>query len=634
MARGLRTIGVGTALAWALAAGNAHAVGSLSSHGHTPLEQRVVLAVGPQRTTLWSQLRLRAEPGLVAVVVPAAPGAALDWATPAFTEALELATAPRIVPPDGTTGVCEGDHVPPDVTDVVGVLYHEPVLEAEEVVTLSDAAAVVAWATAHGMNVSPDLEIGMVGLGDVRFVVASFQAAGGDVLTPTLRVVAPAPAPFLPFVLGQATDAVLDVTVWTIADGHAHLDGTAVTVDPDDLVYDAESGETNYESVRAAALAPYGPHAWLTECASRGALVAPVDLPTTDHVVPPVVESYFAAGALYDLGGFDAKACTEAALAALALQAPVAASCPRAELGIVDGIGSCSEAPLRGEVAPEALRCGSADDLAVALSGIEAASAELTRLAMRIAPGSTGFSEPVDVITGATTVTPVLEAGDIDLDSCEEPPAEPLPDDPSHTATVPVYRRDRGCGSAPAAAPAYWTTVEVDSGEEAPEAYYADTDCSGNTSGTRAVYDSGSSSTPATGDGSSSADSGTSGDDCDSGSSSSSTSGDDCGGDSGTTSSGDDCSSDSGSSSGDDCDSYEGESDSCDSGSGSSGGDDCGGSSSGGGDDCGGGSSGGGESCDLGDCSIGHRRVRPRLSILVMALISLLTPLRRFTRRR
>src|SRR5688572_19445004 len=180
------------ALTGVLASRDASALGSLSSDGHTPLEQRVVLSVGPDRTTLWVQLRLRSEPGTVAVVVPASPGAALDWASPAWTEALEQATAPRILPPPGTTGACPGSDEPEDTTDVIGILQHEAVLAPVEVLALADAATVASWAAQYDLIVPPSLEEAMGALGAVRFVVARFESGGGDVLTPTVRVVAPA----------------------------------------------------------------------------------------------------------------------------------------------------------------------------------------------------------------------------------------------------------------------------------------------------------------------------------------------------------------------------------------------------------------------------------------------------------
>jgi hypothetical protein len=620
-----------TVLAGMLATAEALAQGSMSSHGHTPLEQRVVVAVGPERTTSWAQLRARTEPGTLAIVVPASPGAALDWASPAWTEALEEATAPRILPPPGTSGSCPGAGAPEDATHVIGVLQHEPVLAPVEVLALADAATVASWAAQHGIAVPAVLEQAMTDLGSVRFVVARFETAGGEVLTPTVRVVAPAIEATLPLSLATASDAVLGVTVWTLAPGSAALDGPPAALDEDDLVYDAVTGETNYEAVRGGALATLGPRGWLTETSSRTAMVQTIELEATTHTIEPVVDTYFAAGALYDLGAFDGKACAAAAGAALAQSVPVAASCARAELGYVEG-GSCVEAPAPRELDPSVLRCGTADDLAVALSGLQPTTLRLTRAALRVTPGAGGERAAVTV-GPAASIDPVIEAGDLDTADCPLEPEPVPPDDGSRSESVPVYRRDRGCSGDAAGAPVSWTTVEVEAGEEAPDAYYQDTDCSGNTTGSYTTYDQGSSSVdvPDTADTGSSAsddcdsyDGSSSGDDCSSDTTGSS--GDDCSSESG--SSGDDCSSDSGSS-GDDCDSYDGSSgaDDCDSG-GSSGSDGCDSGGSSGGDGCGG-------STSSGDCAVsGGRRVRPRFSVLCMGAFGLLAPLRRLFRAR
>ncbi|HSN99820.1 MAG TPA: hypothetical protein VLS89_16100, partial [Candidatus Nanopelagicales bacterium] len=84
-----------------LSGGWAHAFGTLSSGEAAPLEQRVALAVGPDRTTLWTSVRVSSSGpgGALGIVAPAAPGAALDWSSSAWFEALEVATAPRVLAP-------------------------------------------------------------------------------------------------------------------------------------------------------------------------------------------------------------------------------------------------------------------------------------------------------------------------------------------------------------------------------------------------------------------------------------------------------------------------------------------------------------------------------------------------------
>src|SRR5262245_9717842 len=92
---------------------DAGAVGWMVSSGTEAREERVALAVSPGRTTLFSQLRVESQGGTFAIVVPVADGAALDWSSRAFFEALETSTAPRVIGPQGVEAACPGSDEPP-----------------------------------------------------------------------------------------------------------------------------------------------------------------------------------------------------------------------------------------------------------------------------------------------------------------------------------------------------------------------------------------------------------------------------------------------------------------------------------------------------------------------------------------
>ncbi|RLB56665.1 MAG: hypothetical protein DRI90_18535 [Deltaproteobacteria bacterium] len=607
----------------------AQALGSISAGDHLPLEQRVLISLGPDRTTLWTQLRVDTKPGPLAVVVPALPGAALDWSTPAWFEALEVATAPRILPPSGVDGTCPGEPED-DVFQLVGSTYHVDPLPPLELTVVADADGVVAWADQHGLVVSPPLVTGLSSLTGHRFVIARFNAPDGVVLTPTLRVVSPAVAPVLPLVMTTATSEPLVITAWTITAGRAELDGQATTLPTDQLAFDAATGESNYESLRATELAsPAG--ASLLECSSRAALVGTLMFGEASHQIEGVVTTYFKRAALYQSGAIDGAACTAQSEATLATATVLAASCPRADLGIVDGTNECTETILPGQADPELLRCGPlADDLAVALSGLTGSDAWLSRHGLWVDTGEGGWMKTIASTTGPA-VDPVWTATTPDLSGCGEGGAGGAGSSSgtgasssgstgssgtggAATVQVPVYEVDTSCGAHEVGAILYYVVVEASEEEPAPEYYYEEEDCSGDTSESYTpVYDDGGGETDDYGY----EEDGTDGYE-----------GDDCGGDTSDTStdSGDDCegdTSDTGSGSDDDC-----EGDTSD----SSGDSDCGGDTSDGSSDSGC-SSGDGESgCAL--SGRGRRRKMPRLSILVVAAISVLTPLRRLTRRR
>lgn len=667
-----RLVGGGVAVcALAAAVGTSPSVGafgSLSDGSHVPLEQRVAIAVGAQRTVVWSQLRVDAGTGPFAVIVPAAPGAALDWSSDAWMEALEEATAPAILPPDGVDAVCPGEPEDPDRVHLVG-RSHGPTVTPLEVIELPDAMALATWAGQHGMVASAALYATLEQSGG-PFVAARFSGTGAATLTPTLRIVRPSADTSLPFVLTEATSQPVDVALFTLATARPQLDGSPAWVSPQEIVFDVAAGTSNYETRRAAALD--APDRWLLECSSHPRLDEPLDL-TPSTSLASLLGGYFIRGTAYEPVGTSANDCF--ALASGAMQGPVGTACPAAAIGVVGGgADDCLETS--GNAPPSAMRCGldqdsPLGDLALAFSGQLPQAMVLSRVAMRLGAGEVGAS-PVLSFVAPSTVSPVREAAAVDFDGCPGGGSSSsstsgggssvssgggaggpgTTEGTGGTRRVPVYERTDSCGSrADVGVPVFYT--DVDDTEDAPDAYYTEgaDDCGGDTTSSYdAVYDT---------DGDGVHDDvdrydGYDGDDCggdtyddDTYESESDYEGDDCGGDSYDDSEWasdheDDCG-------GDASDGYEWEDDDC-SGDASDGydssDDDCGGDASDGyeweDDDCGGDSSDGYDSsdCDSGDsdsesCTIsrGSRR-RPRLSAITLSMVALLFPLRRWRRPR
>ena len=506
------------ALASAAPAG---AFGFLSGAGHTPVEQRVAFAAGPDRSTLWASLRLEAVAGPVAMIVPAPPGSSLDWSSPAWLEALEVATAPRILPPAGVSATCPGDP-PGDPCETPGDLGHVAPLFPVEVAVLADATAVEAWAAQSGLVVPAALAASLAAFPDQRFVAARFNAPAGPAMTPTLRVVSPTVSA-LPFVLTRAGASELLLTTWLVGPARGHVDGApAATVDPADLTFDAAAGASDYLFQRRAALLSAGAGAELVESASHESLFQSVPLAGGTASVDGVLESYFERAASYGDGLADSATCIAAAAAALGSASPVAPSCARADLGVVDGTDTCVESVGAGETDPDELRCGSgADDLAVALSGLSPAGAWLTRVTQRLPAAAAGTLESVSFASGAA-VSPVVTATSVDLAGCGgTTSSSSSTSNGSGSSTtsssgtgagtgassggqgarlhlVPVYSRGPSCSCSGTYETVDFAPVEGEGlggwggasgvggagGEAPPDAYYADEDCAGDTSDT------------------------------------------------------------------------------------------------------------------------------------------------------
>jgi hypothetical protein len=673
---GRRSAASAIALAIAVGTTDARAVGSLSSPGHEPIEQRVALALGPQRTVLWTQLRVDALPGALAIVAPASEGARLDWSSDAFFEALELSTAPRVLPPRGATPACPGEIPPTDPVVNTGNPYHQQSLAPLEVFIAENAAELVGWAELHGMSVSAETAAALAATAG-PFVAARFFAPHGEVLTPALRIASDHTIPTLPLVLSESGTAPLRITSFVLAEGRVALDGAVVGVGTSNLSYGLATGTSNYDALRMSALGSQS-KSWLLEASSRAGFLGGFPIEDTPHLIPGFVEGYFQRVAFYE-GGIDPALCTSQAAAALAATASIAQSCARGDLGSVGVALACSENPAPGEIDPSALRCGgdesstAADDLAVALAGQTASQIWLSRVSLRI--DGTGESRAVGT-SDAASIDPVLQAGKVDASGCGGSSGSSSSSSSSSGtgggdatgaggARVPVYLVESGCGAREVGTLLYFVDVVED---DPPDAYYREEDgCSGDTSESYAWYDE-------TASGASETDSASyEGDDCGGDSADGYDESDDCGGDS-SDGGGDDCGGDSsdGYDEGDDCggDSSDGGGDDCGGDSSDGGGDDCGGDSSDGyeGDDCGGDSSDGyddddGDSSDYedggdassngddfgrdggsngaqragrsgGGCTIGGRPVRPRLSPLVLGGLFVVFPLRRLTRPR
>jgi hypothetical protein len=254
----------------------------------------------------------------------------------------------------------------------------------------------------------------------------------------------------------------------------------------------------------------------------------------------------------------------------------------------------CSTTPGAGELAAGPLVCGSADDVAAALGGLNPSEAKLTRQVGVIAAqtpdaSSVGFGPGL-------AISPLRTADEADTTGCVTGSGGGS-GNPGTGGSGGSGGNGGGIGG-----PGEYPPTGPDYGEQPADTNVdVGVSCTGSSEGSGCSGDSSNSSS----------DSGCSGDSSDSSSSGSGCSGDSsdssdsCSGDSSSSSSGDGCSGDS-SSSGDGC---SGDS------SGSSG--------------CSGGSSSG-DGCTI---SI-HGRRRPHVSALAFGLVALLLPLRRISARR
>jgi hypothetical protein len=399
----------------------ADAAGAFLSGGATaPMEQRVAIAVAPERVTLWTSARLDPDAGPFGVVVPVPPGASLDHSTDAWFEALEAATSPRIFPPAGVSPYCPGTEGPADPFQITANLDEGPGLLPLESVLLDSPGAVSLWAAKHGLTLAPETATALETMSGMRFFAERFEASGGTTMTSTLRVVIPGGKPVLPLALTRAGFEDLHVTAWLIGPGRGSLQGAEqISLPVGALRWKAGAVSSTFLELRAAELASKGADAVLLEASSHEALAENVSIANGKASIPGAMIGFFERAATYGDSGQSPSSCIVSAAAALNASSVVAMSCPRADLGVVDGADTCTESPASGQTDPAMLRCGGrTDDLAVALSGMSPSATWLTRRSMVVPKGASGAAWSVSFASGAP-VAPVLVASSIDLATCD-----------------------------------------------------------------------------------------------------------------------------------------------------------------------------------------------------------------------
>jgi hypothetical protein len=572
------------------------------------VEVRVAHAASSAWSRLWTQYRLNGS-GRTAIVTPVAPATFVDPTTDAWFEALEEATAPRIVPPLGASlcGPTQATSV-----DVTGNLSHDQTIAPAQVAVLSDLAQVLAFAASQKLVVSSADQTALE-QEPGPFVALVYQLAGTGALTQPVRYSTRGSAAALPLPLVVSASEP-DITLFTIGAGRARIAG-APEHTPDALGFgwSMMEGKSDYVALRRQLLAQENGKSWLVETTGTAPLYQWSVLPNQAGSVPPVVQIYFERALAQGAATGSAQKCLEPVWDAQELGesgAIVSDPCPGGALAIVpasDGSApGCDPAPSAGQIAAASLACGMADDLAHALAGTRPDLARITR--SRSVAGSDSGAASIELHDGMT-LPRVLTAPSADLNGC-------LPGDGAGGSGG-----GSGGGTGASGTPG-------EPGYGGSDGAHAHTDVSVSCAGSS---ETSSSNDSCSGDSSSGA-----GDDSCSGDSSSGASNDSCSGDSSSGAGDDSCSGDSSSSS-DSTDSCTGDSSS----SASDGSDACSGDSSDGygstGDGCSGDSGSGadsgcsgGDSASGADCNVSRLRSRrPKLSLWLLISAAIALPLRR-----
>jgi hypothetical protein len=249
---------------------------------------RMAIALTPDKTMLWDQIRYSGDPAdfVWVLPVPAPPDVAL--ADPGFFPALEQRTAPVILPPicqgrashegcgcgggggdssaDSGLGIDDGD-------DDGVTVYQEQVVGPYETVTIGsdDPGALRAWLDDHDYRVPSAADPAIdyyVGLDSLFLVMRLAPAADVDQMQP-VRVTYPGYMGSFPLrMVTVGAAGMLDLTLWVIAD-QRYQTWTYPTTEVADGALDWYGGgqQSNYGDLFEAAIQDAGGRAWVAEFA-------------------------------------------------------------------------------------------------------------------------------------------------------------------------------------------------------------------------------------------------------------------------------------------------------------------------------------------------------------------------------
>jgi hypothetical protein len=367
---------------------------------------RQAVAAAGGRTVRWGSVEVRGTASAMAWIIPAGQGAALDLASDAWLEALEAASAPRVVPPDITPpcGIPGGIEVEGDFT-------HAATATPGIVGVAADRASLDAALAASGLAVTSDLapSIDASLTAGNAMVVLVYPEISTDTITRTVRVADTSPPTFA-LALVEAGSSPVSVTAFAFGAGSVAVgEQPPLSINAADVVW-LSNGTSSYPSVRDTLLATY-PGAWLFETRGHDIVFDGVPVPG-GTATPALTSSYYFGAASYGDATDAPDSCTGDANAIAQSGSSVAPACPVGSLARVGPTSSpCQEMVGAGEIDPSVLRCGGiADDLAMALSGLSPAQTWITRVRTSLAPWTPGRDSSVTAGTAAGPYGPVVTA--------------------------------------------------------------------------------------------------------------------------------------------------------------------------------------------------------------------------------
>ncbi len=260
---------------------------------------RMVLSVSPTETTLWDQITYSGDPASFAWVLPTKGVVDVGLSSDLLFNTLDFMTTVQIIPPylscpnscnyggssssstsGGAGGGLQGGGVDVIAQEVVGP-YETVQLSA------SDPQALQTWLADHGYSIPADVVPVVDAYVNEGFNFLALKLVPGqgiDSMKP-VRVTTPGASPGLPLrMVAAGTGVTTPITLWVLGEGrYKPANFGEFTIAPDDVVWNWDTAESNYATLKQQGFDASNGLSWLIESAR------PESQYNIENVIMPVV---------------------------------------------------------------------------------------------------------------------------------------------------------------------------------------------------------------------------------------------------------------------------------------------------------------------------------------------------------
>jgi len=344
----------------------------------SPVAIRVATSSDGTITTRWQSVVVPAGER-IAWLIPARPGARIDFAGEPFFAALDESTTVHVARPRGGTAACGPEGSIEAISDAPPIerTQREPAAPS----LLGDEAELRRFAQEQGFAVPSGF--GARAFRDGFSLLAiPFASSARPTTTPVVRVTDDGP-PSLPLVLASAVSNDVEITAFVVSDGSVQI-GSSATLADGALTWDVRG--SNYRSARTSTLLGYRGFGFLTEASGHDLVFGPRGMLPNGTFAPTLVAAYASRIARTPA---ESAACASTLLRMTNHPVRFGVVCAEGSVARVPPETECVSASGDADVTLAA--CGGTEiDLALALSGKRIDRIAVTRAAGLLPAGSLG----------------------------------------------------------------------------------------------------------------------------------------------------------------------------------------------------------------------------------------------------